>query len=164
MAVLQQLDQEQSASKKRSLTTKTGVAHSFKSDLHRNDALRLNLNDESSTPGDVLHILLLGVVKALVRLGYGLCTKNKRCAASRHRLAAWLDSTNFNGADHKISGAAMRHCGSWVGRDFRAILDVLPLIFRQVNVDNATNTLTRPAPARDRRKPRRNVCIQSAPC
>lgn len=134
IATLKEIDQEPSETKRKALTTKTGVANSFRSDLHRDEVLALDLNSPAHTPGDVLHIFQLGVIKALVRLGYALCTKSKRCRRSTQRLAAWIDSTNFNGAGHRVSGGSMRHCGSWVGRDFQAVVDLLPLLFRQVGI------------------------------
>ncbi|SCZ87912.1 BZ3500_MvSof-1268-A1-R1_Chr2-3g05380 [Microbotryum saponariae] len=77
-----------------------------------------------ATPPDLLHILLLGMVKYL-----WVSTTTKRSADEKQELISWLATQSSCGLGEQIKGEFyVRASASCVGKDYRFIAQIFPLV------------------------------------
>ena len=73
----------------------------------------------SSTPVEALHTVLLGVCKYMIR-----SFMDKRSATEKREILAKIDAFPYCGFSVKISGNICYNYRSFVGRDFKAFLQM----------------------------------------
>ncbi|KAE8218260.1 hypothetical protein CF319_g7831 [Tilletia indica] len=91
-------------------------------------------------PVELLHVVLLGLVKYLFR-----ATINKLDERQKARLSARLSAADVDGLglDSRLRGGYMvRHALSLNGKDFRALLAVVPSILPLVDTDDSLDSLS----------------------
>lgn len=82
------------------------------------------VTDNRSTPFEVLHTLLLGAHKYLLKL-----LMKRLCTAEKKELLAKLAAFNYSGMEVKISGSLCYHYQSFVGRDYKALAQIALYLF-----------------------------------
>ncbi|KAG2192019.1 hypothetical protein INT47_008245 [Mucor saturninus] len=94
------------------------------------ELLRLESFDATlDTPVELLHCVSLGVMRYLVTL---LIISNILNQEQKNRIQSCLDDYRASKAFSRTFRNEMRHCGSFVGRDFKQLMQVLPLVLRTV--------------------------------
>lgn len=77
-----------------------------------------------STPFEVLHTLLLGAYKYLLKF-----LMKRLHTAEKKELLAKLSVFNYSGMDTKITGNLCYHYRSFVGRDYKALAQIALYLF-----------------------------------
>ena len=77
-----------------------------------------------STPVEVLHTVLLGPYKYLLK-----ALMKRLSGEEKSQLLARVASFNYSGIDSKITGNICYHHKSFVGRDYKAIAQMAPFVF-----------------------------------
>ncbi|KAG2191191.1 hypothetical protein INT47_005852 [Mucor saturninus] len=94
------------------------------------ELLRLESFDATlDTPVELLHCVSLGVMRYLVTL---LIKFNILNQEQKNRIQSCLDDYRASKAFSRTFRNEMRHCGSFVGRDSKQLMQVLPLVLRTV--------------------------------
>ncbi len=107
---------------------------------------RLDFDANQDSPVEILHVVLLGVVKYWWRDAV-----SRQTAEGKDELRVRLESLDISGLDcAKLRGKTLvQYAGSLVGRDFRVILQVAPAVLQDLISDvqyEAWLALTRLAP------------------
>ena len=117
--------------------------------LHLSILTQLHLpwdfDPNSDTPIEILHVILLGIVKYFWRDAVS------RLSSTRGELIARLLSVDTTGLGfHKLRGKVLvQYAGSLIGRDFRAIIQVAPIVLHGLlptNIYEAWLALNRVTP------------------
>lgn len=113
------------------------------------DFLQLDSFDPSrDTPIEVLHCLPLGVVKYLIEHLVKITLAGRRNEPKLKRLTAQLELNRDNPSYSRNFRKHLRHVGSFVGRDFKQLIQVLPIIiekeFTDVEADQEILMLNKP--------------------
>lgn len=94
------------------------------------DLLQLQSFDPSQdAPVEILHCILLGVVKYLVTYMVKVMLKNQ--AEKMARLVKALDDYAGGLGFTRSFCRNLRHCGSFLGRDFKLLIQILPFLIRE---------------------------------
>ena len=84
-----------------------------------------------STPVELLHTLLLGPYKYLLR-----CLMKRLSAKEKEEIRSIVSSFNFSGFKVKLSPKISKYFRSFVGRDFKALAQCALFIFRHHFTEN----------------------------
>eukprot|EP00733_Pompholyxophrys_punicea_P000228 Pompholyxophrys_punicea_v1_NODE_45_length_4488_cov_29.272953.p1 type:complete len:1020 gc:universal NODE_45_length_4488_cov_29.272953:3145-86(-) len=82
-------------------------------------------------PIDVLHVLLLGCVKHVTQMG----VKKKLRESQKVELRAFLAEFDFTAFSEKLYGDVTKHCGSFVGRDFKKWVQISVFALSSIAID-----------------------------
>ncbi|KAG2208987.1 hypothetical protein INT47_011127 [Mucor saturninus] len=92
------------------------------------ELLRLESFDPTlDTPAEMLHCIPLGVMRYLVTL---MVKSNLLNASEKGRIQAFLTNYRISKAFSRSFRNELKHCGSFVGRDFKQLMQVLPMGLR----------------------------------
>ena len=76
-----------------------------------------------STPLEVLHTVLLGPYKYLLK-----ALMKRLSGEEKKQLLARLGSFNYSGMESRITGNICYHHKSFVGRDYKAVAQIAPFV------------------------------------
>ena len=94
--------------------------------------LRLKTLDMTQhTPVEILHTFLLGIVKYLTKETFSKYMNQ----AQKDKLNAYLETFDFTSYDRRLLGNFVKHHGSFVGRDFKLLVQFAPILFYHIKVE-----------------------------